>query len=217
MKNISVLLADDHTVVRQGLRALLSSEQGMLVVGEAENGWQTLQVAKQTQPDIVVMDLAMPLLDGVETARRIRRELPAAKVLVLTTYTDDETVRRVIEAGVAGYVTKQTAAEELITAIREVGKGNAFFSPAIARRLCEQSRRLSARRRGYARPDSLSRREAQVLRWVSRGLANKQIAAELGISTKTVEKHRQHLMKKLGIYGIAGLTRYAFAKGLLKQ
>jgi len=217
MKPISVLLADDHTVVRQGLRALLSAEQDIEVVGEAANGWQAVRMARETHPEIVLMDLAMPALNGVEATKQILGEVPATKVLVLTSYSNDEYVKQMIEAGVAGYLSKQTAAQDLVKAIRETHRGNAFFSPSIARRLCDQSRGRSGMRVLGARSNDLTRRENQVLRLIARGFANKQMAAELGISVKTIEKHRQHLMKKLGIHDVAGLTRFAAEKRLLEE
>src|SRR6266478_9498434 len=140
MKKIGVLLVDDHTVVRQGLRALLKAEEDMEVVGEAENGRQAVMLAKQTPPDVVVMDVAMPILNGLEATRQILKMLPNTKVLVLTSYGDDECVEQLMHAGAAGYLIKQTAANDLLKAIREVQRGNAFFSPSIARRLRDQCR-----------------------------------------------------------------------------
>jgi DNA-binding NarL/FixJ family response regulator len=215
MKPISVLLADDHTVVRQGLRALLSAEQDIEIVGEAANGWQAVRLAKEAQPEVVVMDLAMPALNGLEATRQILGDTPATKVLVLTSYTNDEYVKQMIEAGVSGYLSKQTAAQDLVKAIRETHKGNAFFSPNIARRLCEQSRGKLGQRVLGARSNELTVRESQVLRLIAQGYANKQMAVELGISVKTIEKHRQHVMKKLGIHDVAGLTRFASEKGII--
>src|SRR5438046_6478432 len=140
MQKITVLLADDHTVVRQGLRALLEAEEDMSVAGEAENGRQAVQMAKRLQPDVVVMDIAMPSLNGLEATRQISRESPKSKVLILSSYSDDEYVQQLTDAGAAGYLVKQTAAQDLVTAIREAKKGNAFFSPAISKRLLEHYR-----------------------------------------------------------------------------
>src|SRR2546430_7511842 len=135
MQKITVLLADDHTVVRQGLRSLLEAEEDMSVVGEAENGRQAVQMAKRLQPDVVVMDIAMPSLNGLEATRQICRESPKSKVLILSSYSDDEYVQQLTDAGASGYLVKQTAAQDLVTAIREAKKGNAFFCPAISKRL----------------------------------------------------------------------------------
>src|SRR5256886_11199570 len=217
MEKITVFLADDHTVVRQGLRALLSSEEDMEIVGEAENGRQAVQVVKKLLPDVVVMDIAMPVLNGLEATRQITRTVPSAKVLVLSSYSDDEYVQQLTEAGAAGYLVKQTAANDLLKAIREAYKGNAFFSPSIAKRLRDQCREAFVSGQPVRkRSDYLTTREAEVLQLIAEGQANKQIAAELAISIKTVEKHRQQVMNKLGIHDVAGLTRHAIAKGIIE-
>ncbi len=202
MKKIAVLLVDDHTVVRQGLRALLASEEDIEVIGEAENGRQAVMQARKTPPDVVVMDVAMPLLNGLEATRQILKLVPAPKVLVLTSYGDDECVEQMMQAGAAGYLIKQTAANDLLKAIREVQRGNAFFSPAIAKRLRDQCRDAFANGRGNKKPGELTTREAEVLQLIAEGFSNKQIAAELSISIKTVEKHRQQVMNKLNIHDV---------------
>lgn len=217
MKKISVLLVDDHTVVRQGLRALLKAEADMEVVGEAENGRQAVTMARKCPPDVVLMDVAMPLLNGVEATRQIVRRMPAVKVLVLTSYGDDDCVDQLVQSGANGYLLKQTAANDLLRAIREVHRGNAFFSPPIAKRLSGQGREIVNHRAGPRRACELTSREAEVLQLVAEGFSNKQIAFELGISIKTVEKHRQQVMNKLNIHDVAGLTRYALAKGVVER
>jgi DNA-binding NarL/FixJ family response regulator len=217
MKKISVLLVDDHTVVRQGLRALLRSEEDIEVIGEAENGRVAVQLARKTPPDVVVMDVAMPLLNGLEATRQILKALPSTRVLVLTSYGDDDCVQQLTEAGVSGYLIKQTAANDLVKAIREVQKGNAFYSPTIAKRLRDKCREAFAHGQPVRRNIELTSREAEVLQLIAEGFSNKQIAAELTISIKTVEKHRQQVMNKLNIHDIAGLTRYAISKGLVEQ
>jgi DNA-binding NarL/FixJ family response regulator len=218
MRKIRVLLADDHTVVRQGLRALLAAEDDIEIIGEAENGRQALQLVKKLLPDVVVMDIAMPVLNGVEATRQITRYVPSVKVLVLSTYSNDEYVEQLTEAGAAGYLVKQTAANDLLKAIREAFKGNAFFSPAIAKRLRDQCRQTYVSGQPVKRrSDYLTTREAEVLQLIAEGRANKQIAAELCISIKTVEKHRQQVMNKLGIHDVAGLTRHAISKGIIES
>jgi DNA-binding NarL/FixJ family response regulator len=218
MRKIRVLLADDHTVVRQGLRALLAAEEDIEIIGEAENGRQALQLVKKLLPDVVVMDIAMPVLNGVEATRQITRYVPSVKVLVLSTYSNDEYVEQLTEAGAAGYLVKQTAANDLLKAIREAFKGNAFFSPAIAKRLRDQCRQTYVSGQPVKRrSDYLTTREAEVLQLIAEGRANKQIAAELCISIKTVEKHRQQVMNKLGIHDVAGLTRHAISKGIIES
>jgi len=216
MKKISVLLVDDHTVVRQGLRALLQVEEDIEVAGEAENGRQAVAMAKKDPPDVVVMDIAMPLLNGLEATRQILKNQTNTKVLVLTSYGDDDCVSQLMRAGAAGYLIKQTAANDLLKAIREVHRGNAFFSPAIAKRLRDQCRDAFSTGKPMAGGD-LTSREAEVLQLIAEGFSNKQIASELGISIKTVEKHRQQVMNKLNIHDVAGLTRYAISKGMVER
>jgi DNA-binding NarL/FixJ family response regulator len=218
MHKIRVVLADDHTVVRQGLRALLVAEGDIEIVGEAENGRQAVQMVKKLLPDVVVMDIAMPVLNGLEATRQITRALPLTKVLILSSYSDDEYVQQLTETGVAGYLVKQTAANDLLKAIREAQKGNVFFSPSIAKRLHDQCREAFASGApAKKRTDHLTTREAEVLQLIAEGCANKQIAGELRISIKTVEKHRQQVMNKLGIHDVAGLTRHAIAKGIIES
>jgi len=218
MHKIRVVLADDHTVVRQGLRALLMSEEDIEIVGEADNGRQAVLLVKKVLPDVVVMDIAMPQLNGLEATRQITRSAPSVKVLVLSSYSDDEYVQQLTEAGAAGYLIKQTAANDLLKAIREAHKGNAYFSPSIAKRLRDQCREaFVSGQPTRRRTDQLTTREAEVLQLIAEGRANKQIASELCISIKTVEKHRQQVMNKLGIHDVAGLTRHAIARGIIES
>src|SRR5882724_7421077 len=160
MEKIRVILADDHTVVRQGLRALLAAEEDIDIVGEAENGRQAIQLARKLLPDVAVIDIAMPVLNGLEATRQITHSVPGTKVLILSSYSDDEYVQQLTEAGAAGYLVKQTAANELIKAIHEANKGNAFFSPAIAKRLRDQCRDLGSGQTAKRRTNYLTTREA---------------------------------------------------------
>lgn len=218
MEKIKVLLADDHTVVRQGLRVLLEAEPDIAVVGEASNGREAVQMARKLLPDVVVMDIAMPSLNGLEATRQIAKEVPTAKLLVLSSYNDDEYVHQVTGAGATGYLLKQTAATDLIKAVREARRGNAFFSPVISKRLVERYREAVLSGTPVKKQNEmLTSREAEVLQLIAEGRANKQIAAELCISIKTVEKHRQQVMNKLNIHDIAGLTRYAISKGVIES
>jgi len=217
MQKITVLLADDHTLVRQGFRALLEAEPDIAIVGEAETGRQAVQLAKKLRPDVVLMDIAMPLLNGLEATRQIIKEDPSSKVLVLSSYNDDEYVHQLTEAGAAGYLLKEAAVTDLVKAIREVRKGRTFFSPAICKRLMNRYRETLVKGVPVRkRTDLLTSREAEVLQLIAEGKANKQIAAELSISIKTVERHRGRLMNRLGIHDIAGLTRYAISKGVIE-
>jgi DNA-binding NarL/FixJ family response regulator len=217
MPNISVLLVDDHNVVRQGLKALLIAEGDFTIVAEAQTGREAVEMASRLRPEVVVMDLAMPRLNGAEATRQILKAVPTAKIVVLSTYGDDEHLQQAITSGAAAYLMKQTAASDLVKAIREVKKGNAYFSPAIAKRLREQTCRTPGEGE-TPKPDiELTQREAEVLQLIAEGFANKQIAAELGLSVKTVEKHRQQVMNKLNIHDIAGLVRHAVAKGIIEM
>jgi DNA-binding NarL/FixJ family response regulator len=211
-----VLLVDDHPVVRQGLRALLSQEEDIEVVGEAENGRQAVQVAGETVPDVIIMDVVMPMMNGMEGTRQVLKSVPSVKVLILSSYGDDDYVQQLTEVGASGYLTKQTAGDDLPQAIREVQKGNAFFSPAIAKRLQDRCRQAFVDGQPLKRTIQLTSRESEVLQLIAEGMPNKQIAWELGISVKTVEKHRQNVMNKLAIHDIARLTRYAITKGMVE-
>ena len=215
---IRVLLAEDHTVVREGLRALLQAEGDIKVVGEAETGRQAVELTRKLRPDVVVMDIAMPLLNGLEATRQIRKVLPGTRVLILSAHGDDAYVEQARAMGAAGFLLKQTSAQVLARAVRQAHQGHLYYSPVIARRLrsrgAEPPDRLTLLKKRGAR---LSSREAEVLQLIAEGLANKQIAVELGISVKTVEKHRQHLMEKLNIHDTAGLTRYAIAAGIIES
>ncbi len=220
MKKITVLLAEDHDIVREGLRTLLELNENFNVVGEAKNGRDAIQLARQFQPDVIVMDIAMPILNGFEATRKIRIEAPDTKILILSAHADDEYVDRMLAEGVAGYLVKQNSGQVLIEAINKIAKGQSFFSPSIAKRLHQLKRR--AHERGGAATarqvhQQLTTREAEVLQLVAEGNANKQIAALLGISIKTVEKHRQQVMDKLNIHETAGLTRYAIANGVIES
>lgn len=218
MKRIAVLLAEDHTVVREGLRTLLEAEADIEVVGEAETGRDAVTLARKLRPAVVVMDIAMPQLNGLEATRRILKDHPNAKVLILSAHSDDAYVEQAVAFGAAGYLIKQTSAHVLSQAVRQIHEGNTFFSPSVARRLHNHGRRscdggILPRRKGI----KLTSREAEVLQRVAEGEANKQIAAGLGISIKTVEKHRAQLMRKLNIHDTASLTRYAISAGIIES
>jgi DNA-binding NarL/FixJ family response regulator len=217
-KPITVLLAEDHAVVRQGLSALLNADGHFKMVGEAKTGREAVDMVKTLRPDVILMDIAMPVLNGLEATRQILAANPAAKVVILSAHSDDEYIERMSSAGVAGFLEKQTSAEMLTKAIREVANGGTFFSPSIAKRMHDapgKPRDRDGLRKANAM--RLTSREAEVLQLVAEGAANKQVAAELGISIKTVEKHRQHLMDKLDIHETAGLTRYAIAAGVIES
>ena len=218
MKRITILLVEDHTVVREGFRKLLESESDLELVGEAQTGRVAVKMAVALRPDVVVMDIAMPELNGLEATRQIRKAVPDAKVLILSAHGDDAYVEQAIVMGAAGYLLKQASAHALSEAIRDVHKGGAFFSPSIAKRLRGRTRAtLNGKGKLGKKAVRLTSRETEVLQEIAEGAANKRIAAELGISIKTVEKHRDHLMQKLDIHDTAGLTRYAIEVGIIES
>ena len=215
MRPITVLLADDHAIVREGFRKLLDAETDFEIVGEAQTGRQAVAMTAKLLPDVVVMDIAMPLLNGLEAARQIRKACPPAKVLMLSAHSDSAYVEEAIEAGASGFLFKQSSATGLSRAIRAVHAGGLVFAPAIVRRI------LAERSSGRPVPPKkksagLTSREMEVLQLIAESKANKQVAAELGIGIKTVEKHREHLMLKIGVHDTAGLTRYAIAAGIVE-
>jgi len=217
MKRIRVLLAEDHQIVREGLRSLLEHEGDIEVVGEAENGRQAVELSRKLNPAVVVMDVAMPLLNGLEATRQIRKYFPDTRVLILSARNDGAYVEQMMLLGAAGFLLKQTSSHILAAAIREVQKGNTYFSPVISQRVCGQSPKpLDRLGNSKQRNNRLSSREVEVLQLIAEGNANKQVAATLGVSFKTVDKHRQHLMSKLDIHDVAGLTRYAIAVGIVE-
>jgi len=218
MKKITVLLSDDHTVVRKGLRLLLEAEADIQVVGEAANGQQSVRETKRLKPDVVLQDLAMPLLNGLEAARQIVKEVPSTKVLILSAYSDDAYIERAVEAGAAGYLMKETAGEDFLRAIREIASGNAFFSPPVARRLLKQWQdKFPNGSPVKTKTTKLTSRQTEILQLIAEGYVTKQIAGLLSLSIKTVEKHRQDLMNTLNIHNIASLTRYAVSSGVVES
>ncbi len=210
---ITVLLADDHTILREGMRALLKSEDGIKVVGQAKDGREAVALTRKLSPDVLVMDIAMPLLNGLEAARQILGSGCATRVIFLSAYSDDAYIEKAITLGASGYLVKQSAFETLPQAIREVHSGKTRFSPAISRRL--EHIRAQENPSPGSRP--LTPREMEVFQLIAEGNPNKMIADILGISIKTVEKHRQNVMEKTGFHDTAGLTRHAIATGVIES
>ena len=211
---IRVLIADDHALVREGIRRVLDDDPGFDVVAEAADGRQAITRVGETEPDVAILDISMPELSGLEAARRLRDEHPALKILILSMHDESEYVMRAVHAGAAGYLLKDDAGPALLRqAVRAVHAGDSFFSPAVATRLTDALRGGSS---GAGDPlELLTARELEVLRLVAGGNSNKQIATELGISRRTVESHRESLMRKIEIRTVAGLTRFALEHGLL--
>src|ERR1700722_19229445 len=218
MKQITVLLAEDHMIVREGFRKMLELESDFKVLGEAQDGRQAVTLAKKLRPNVVLMDIAMPLLNGLQAARQVLKAIPAIKVLMLSAHSDDAYVQNATDSGAAGFLLKQTSAHEVCEAIREVHKGKTFFSSSVSRRL-DRLHSPSAGRAGTSHKKAvvLTSREMEVLQLIAEGKANKQTASELGIGLKTVEKHREHLMEKLNINETAGSPRYAISAGIIES
>lgn len=211
---IRVLVADDHALVREGIRHVLDAEPGIDVVAEAANGREAVELALLHRPDVVVLDITMPEETGLKAAARLRELLPSARVLLLSMHENIEYVREGMRIGTHGYILKDSAGEELRAAIRAVFAGGTFFSPAVVRRLSTTDPVVTT---PSTLLDVLTPREREVLDGVSRGLTNKAIAAELGISRRTVEAHRESLMRKLEIHNVAGLTRFALEAGFVRE
>jgi len=217
MKRITILIVEDHAIVREGFRRMLELEGDLEVVGEAQDGRQAVEMVKRLRPDVVLMDVAMPMLNGLEATRQVIKTIPATKVLILSAHGDLAYVTNAMESGAAGFLLKQTSATELYQAIREVHKGKTFFGPSISKRFDHFDPPSSGRTGMIKKAAELTSREMEVLQLVAEGNANKQTAAELGIGIKTVEKHREHLMQKLDIHDTAGLTRYAIGAGVIES
>jgi DNA-binding NarL/FixJ family response regulator len=218
MKRITVLLAEDHAVVREGFRKLLEMEDDLEVIAEAEDGRKAVTLVKKLRPTVVVMDVTMPLLNGLEAARQILQAVPSTRIIILSAHTDDAYIKDATESGAVGFLLKQASARDLSEGIREVNKGNIFFGPFITKHLPEGTRK-SLDRAGRPKPRNarLTSREMEVLQLIAEGKVNKEAAAELSIGIKTVEKHREHLMVKLNIHETAGLTRYAIRAGIIES
>jgi DNA-binding NarL/FixJ family response regulator len=218
MKKITVLLAEDHTIVREGFRAMLELEEDFEVVGEAGDGRRALTLAIKLRPDVVLMDIAMPRLNGLEATRQLLKDVPETKIVILSAHSDDAYVKNATESGAVGFLLKQTSAHDVCLAIREVHKGGTFFTSSVARRQERLNpRSIDSKGERGRTAAKLTSREMEVLQLIAEGRANKETAAELGISLKTVEKHREHLMQKLDIHDTAGLTRYAISEGIIES
>ena len=207
---ISMILADDHTIVRKGFRMLLEHEPDFNVLGEAANGKEAVEMALRLKPSVVLMDIMMPELNGFQATQRLRLMDDTIKVLIVSMYSSQDHVHQVIQSGASGYLLKHCAPKDLVSAVREVAKGKTYFTPTVSKQVLEFRKKYQADRSSV-----LTTREFEVLQLVAEGKTNKEIGTSLFISVKTVEKHRQRLMDKLGIHDVAGLTRYAVARGII--
>ena len=214
MGKIKVLVADDHTILRQGIKALLDNQEGIEVIGEAKDGREALEIIEETLPDVILMDIAMPGLNGLEATRRIKKKFPRMKVLVLTMYTNEEYIFQILNAGANGYLVKETAFQDLISAIKAVYKNEAFMSPSISKKVIN-SYIKRAQDDEEQTCEILTTREREILQLIAEGNSSKKIAEGLFISPKTVETHRTHIMDKLNIHNRTGLIKYAIRKGMV--
>jgi DNA-binding NarL/FixJ family response regulator len=216
LKRTTILLADDHRIVRQGLRALLASEADFEVVGEADDGREALELVKRLSPDVLVLDLMMPGLNGLEVARQLPRQSPGVRVVVLSMHDDEGFVLEALANGVSGYVLKDSNSSDLVHAVREVAAGRRYLSPPLSDRAIEAYQQR-AKVGTMDKHETLTTREREVLQLSAEGHTNSEIAARLGISTRTAETHRSRLMHKLGLHTQSDLIRYAIRRGIIKQ
>ena len=211
---IKLLLVDDHPIVLDGIKSHLCAQPDFEVVGDAANGQEALRKAKLTLPDVILMDINMPHVNGLEAMASLRRQVPHAKILILTMHDSREYIAQVVRSGARGYLLKDSAPAELVAAIKAVHAGEVYFSPSISRVLLEEITDSNGRHNGVPARQTLTEREREVLSLISEGLLNKQIADRLGIGVRTIETHRERIMRKLDIHTVAGLTKYAIARGM---
>ena len=216
MARLSILLADDHTIVRQGLKRVLEACPEWDVIAEAGNGREAVREAEEHQPDVAILDIAMPMLNGIEATRQIGRRSPDTNILMLSMHADEAYVTQILKAGAKGYLLKDSADVDLIRAVREVAQGRSFFSPAISRVMLNDYVRQLEQAPSSDRYDSLSGREREIFQLVAEGRTNKEIAVLLGVSTSTIETHRAHIMEKLDLHSTAEIVLYAVRRGVIR-
>jgi two-component system nitrate/nitrite response regulator NarL len=213
-KKIKLLLVDDHPIVLDGIKSHLCAQPDFEVVGDAANGQDALRKAKLTLPDVVLMDISMPHMNGLEAMANLRKQVPNAKVLILTMHDSKEYIAQVVRSGARGYLLKDSSPAELVSAIKAVHGGEVYFSPSVSKVLIEEMADGNKRSLNAPAPPPLTDREREVLSLIAEGLLNKQIADRLGIGVRTIETHRERIMRKLDIHTVAGLTKYAIARGM---
>jgi len=216
MQKTRVLVVDDHTIVRDGISALLGLAGDIEVVGEAANGREALDMVRRLLPDVILMDISMPVMGGLEATRRICKEFPKTKILILTQYDDKEYVFPVIRAGAYGVISKTAASSELVSGIRAVNRGDSFLSPSIAKFLVEDYQQIASTRQSHDSYEELTDREKEILKLLADGYSTQQVADMLVISPKTVEGHKTNLMAKLDIHNRTELVKYALRKGIIE-
>ena len=216
MGRVRILLADDHTVVRQGLRKLLEERPDWEVIAEAGDGREAVRLAEQQKPDVAILDVAMPLLNGIEATRQITKRVPSTRVLVLSMHADEAYVTQILQAGATGYLLKDSADVDLLKAVGEAAQGRSFFSPAIARVMLDDYVRQLADKGVTDRYESLSEREREIFQLIAEAKTNKEIAALLNVSPSTVETHRAHIMEKLDLHSAAEIVLYAVRRGVIR-
>ncbi len=215
MKKLRILLADDHIVMRTGLRALLERQPNLEVVGESENGRETVALAASLSPDVVVMDVGMPVMNGIEATQTIVTQCPTTAVVILSMHADESYVMRALKAGARGYLLKDSAAADLMGAIQAISQGKSFFSPKVSRILAEDYVRVLKQKGAVDTYDLLTSREREILQLLAEGKTNKDVATALNISPYTVETHRSHILQKLNLHNSAELVLYAVRKGII--
>ena len=225
MNPITILLVDDHDVVRTGLRSFLNTQSDVQVMAEARNGEEALQRAEEVKPDLVIMDITMPGMDGLEATRKLKARNPDCLVLALTVHDDKQYFMEMLSAGASGYITKQAAADDLVEAIRAVASGHLFLQPALARWLLDDYQRLAKQEQSQVKPaendepavglETLSQREREVLELVGQGWNNQQIGKQLELSPKTIARHRERIMNKLNMHSRTELVKFAIRTGLI--
>ena len=217
MNTVRILIAEDHTIVRKGLCSILKNEKDIDVIGEAENGKEAIKKVEELTPDVVVMDISMPLLNGLEATRQIKKRFPEVKVLILTVHSNEEYILEILKAGASGYLVKKAAPEELVAAIHAVSRGNSFLSPSVSKSVIKKFLQVAGAEAGLEKSSLLTEREREVLQLIAEGYSTRKIAELLFISVKTVEAHRSHIMEKLDLHNIADLTRYAIRTGIISS